>query len=105
MTQGSAEIQGPATGSESCDVTESATVLSSIAVGLGTVRVSGSSIDVARTALSVTADQVEAGSISAPVEVITGVRTSQRSLLQEMPRDSALTYRVRSVTPGFCPAS
>lgn len=105
VTQSSTATQSPATSSSSGGVSGSATVSSSIAVGLDTVQVSGSSIDVARTALSVTADQVEAASISALAEGITGVRTLQRSLLQEMPRDSALTYRVRSVTPGVCLAS
>lgn len=102
VTQGSAEIRGPATGSESCDVTESATVSNSIAVGLDTVRVSESAPDVAKTPLSVTADQVDAASIFALARGIPSLWNIQRILLQRKPRDSAFPYRDKSVTPGVC---
>ena len=85
--------------------TESEPVSGSIAVALDTVQVTGNSIEVSRTALSVTPDPTEAASISALAEGITGVRTVQRSLLQSMPRDSNLTYKVTSATPDVCLAS
>ena len=93
--------------SESAPATASgdASSSSSIAVALDTVQVSGTSIEVARTALIITPDAVEAASISALAEGITGVRTVQRSLLQNMPRDPALSYRVTSATPDVCLAS
>jgi hypothetical protein len=55
--------------------------------------------------LSITPDAVEAASISALAEGITGVRTVQRSLLQSLPRDPAISYRVTSDTPSVCLAS
>jgi hypothetical protein len=97
----SAEVPESAPATASGDASSS----SSIAVTLDTVQVSGTSIEVARTALSITPDAVEAASISALAEGITGVRTVQRSLLQNMPRDPALSYRVTSATPDVCLAS
>ena len=90
---------------EAAETSSSSTVSSSIAVALDTVQVSGTSVQVARTALSVTPDPVEAASISALAEGITEVRTVQRTLLQSMPRDANLTYRVTSATPNICLAS
>ena len=87
------------------ETSTSSSVSSSISVALDTVQVSGTSVQVARTALSVTSDPVEAASISALAEGITEVRTVQRSLLQTMPRDPALSYRVTSTTPSVCLAS
>ena len=96
----------PATNSPAAaETSSSSSVSSSIAVALDAVQVSGTSVQVARTALSVTPDPVEAASISALAEGITEVRTVQRTLLQSMPRDANLTYRVTSATPEVCRAS
>jgi hypothetical protein len=91
--------------SDSVNQSQSAEVSDSPEAGSEPVQVRGNSIEVARTALSITPDAVEAASISALAEGITGVRTVQRSLLQTMPRDPALSYRVTSTTPSVCLAS
>jgi hypothetical protein len=91
--------------SDSANQSQSSEVSDSPETGSEPVQVRGNSIDVARTALSITPDKVEAASISALAEGITGVLTLQRSLLQTMPRDPALSYRVTSTTPSVCLAS
>lgn len=90
---------------ESSAVSESSSVSSSIAVGLDTVEVSGTSVEVAKTALAITPDEQEASSISALAEGFTEVPTTQRTLLRDFPRDPTLTYRVTSLTKDVCLAS
>lgn len=101
----SAEVAESSTATESAAASSSASVSSSIAVGLDTVEVSGSSIEVARTALAITPDEQEATSISALAEGFTDVPTTQRTLLREFPRDPTLTYTVTSLTTDVCRAS
>jgi hypothetical protein len=106
VRSGTESASTPASNSPvAAETSSSSSVSSSIAVALDTVQVSGTSVQVARTALSVTPDPVEAASISALAEGITEVRTVQRTLLQSMPRDANLTYRVTSATPNICLAS
>lgn len=78
---------------------------SSVALGLDAVSVSGTSVQIARTALSITSDPVEANSISALAANITAVPTIIRSVTQSLPRVTDLTYKVVSLTPEICKAS
>lgn len=84
-------------------VSESST--SSVAVGLELVSISGTSVQIAKTALAVTSNPVEAQSISALAQQLTAVPTVTRSALQSLPRDKDLAYKVSSLTPQICKAS
>ncbi|NBU23477.1 MAG: hypothetical protein EBS38_06180, partial [Actinobacteria bacterium] len=83
----------------------SATNSSSVSVELQAVQVSGSSAVVARQALLITPDPQEAASISNLAVAISGLRTIQRTAIQELPRDPSLNYKVVSLTPEICKAS
>lgn len=102
VTQESQEVeestgQEPAAGDEAAEP--------QLLVGLDTVEVSGNSIEIARTALQVTEDAEEAERIAALAAGFTEVKTVQRTLLQSLPRDPELSYRVTSLTKDVCLAS
>jgi hypothetical protein len=78
---------------------------SSISVGLDSTEVKGSSLVIAQQAIAITPDKVEAASISDLAKGITGVDTIQKTLLQTLPRDTNLTYKVISLTKSVCLAS
>lgn len=84
---------------------EQAEPVPAIAVGLDSVAVEGTSIQVARTALAVTPNQTEATAISKLADGFTKVSTVQRGLLQSFPRDPELIYKVTSLTKDVCLAS
>ena len=77
----------------------------SVSVELQAVQVTGSPLAVARQALLITPDPEEAASISNLATAISGLKTVQRSAVQELPRDPSLNYRVVSLTPEICRAS
>ncbi len=83
----------------------SETSSTSVAVGLETVSITGTSVQIARTALAVTSNRVEAQSISALAQGLAAIPTIIRSNLQSLPRDADLTYKVSSLTPQTCKAS
>lgn len=78
---------------------------SSVSVELQAVQIAGSSVVVARQALLITPDPEEAASISNLATAIAGLKTVQRTAVQELPRDPSLTYKVVSLTPEICKAS
>lgn len=87
--------------SESGDVSASG----EIGVALSSVSVAGTSLLISRQAIAITPDPVEASSISQLADGLTAVKTVQRDLLQSLPRDSSLDYKVVSLTPSVCKAS
>ena len=76
-----------------------------IGVALSSVSVAGTSLAIARQAIAITPDPEEASSISQLADGLTAVKTVQRNLLQSLPRDSTLDYKVVSLTPSICKAS
>lgn len=76
-----------------------------IGVALSSVSVAGTSLLISRQAIAITPDPVEASSISQLADGLTAVKTVQRDLLQSLPRDSSLDYKVVSLTPSVCKAS
>jgi hypothetical protein len=91
--------------SSSNSVGSSSSTTASIAVGLDATEVKGSSLVIAEQALAITPDKAEASSISSLAQGITGVDTIQKTLLQTLPRDANLTYKVISLTKSVCLAS
>ena len=77
----------------------------SVAIGLESVSVAGTSVEIAKTALAITSDPVEAQSISTLARNITAVPTVIRSVIQSLPRMKDLDYKVVSLTPATCQAS
>lgn len=78
---------------------------SSIAVAVESVKIAGSSLIVSDLAMKLTSNETEAASISSLADAITEVKTVQKSLLQSLPRDPTLDYKVVSLTPKVCLAS
>ena len=91
--------------SETSGAAESNVSTRSVAVGLDAVSISGTSVQIARTALTVTTDPVEAQSISSLAENVAAVPTVIKSQTQTLPRMANLDYRVTSLTPEICRAS
>lgn len=78
---------------------------SSISVGLASSTIEGSSTNVASWSLLITPDSQEASSISQLATSITNLSTVQRTLVQALPKDKSLNYKVTSLTPKICQAS
>ena len=91
--------------SETSGAAESSVSTRSVAVGLDAVSISGTSVQIARTALTVTTDPVEAQSISSLAKNVAAVPTVIKSQTQTLPRMANLDYRVTSLTPEICRAS
>jgi len=91
--------------SETAGQVDSSATTRSVEVGLEAASISGTSVQIARTALLVTTDQVEARSISALASNVAAVPTVIKSLTQSLPRMADLDYKVTSLTPEICRAS
>ncbi|BDQ00971.1 hypothetical protein [Aquiluna sp. KACHI24] len=103
-------IQAPAStssdlGQAAAPTNSDSSTSNSVSVELQAVQVSGSAFAVARQALLITPDPEEAASISSLASAISSLRTIQRTVVQTLPRDPSLNYRVTSLTPEICKAS
>jgi hypothetical protein len=78
---------------------------SSISVGLASSTIEGTSNNVASWSLIITPDTQEAASISQLATSITNLSTVQRTLVQALPKDKSLNYKVTSLTPKICQVS
>ena len=74
----------------------------SVDVGLDSVSVSGTSIKVASFALSITPNKSEARAISKLVNQFTSLKSTQRSAVLNLPKNSKLKYSVKSLSNKAC---
>jgi hypothetical protein len=101
----SQQVVEESVGASSSPTSSSDSATGSVAVGLETVSVAGTSVEIARTALAITSDPIEAQSISALATSITTIPTVIGSVTQNLPRMTDVSYKVVSLSPNICKAS